>query len=64
MLAGERRHRSRNRGHPRSQGVEAVTPVVALFSGVDGDAGGDLRGGRWSSEKVRFRLRRVPIKIE
>ena len=35
-----------------------------MFSGVDGDVGGELRGGRWSSEKVRFRPRRVPIKIE
>ena len=53
-----------NRGHPRAQGVEAVIPMVVLFSGVDGAAGGELRGGRWSSEKVRFRPRRVPIKIE
>ena len=64
MLAGERRHRSTNGGHPRAQGVEAVTPVVFSSSGVDGVAGGELRGGRWLPEKVKYRPRRVPIKIE
>ena len=64
MLAGERRHRSGNGGHPRAQGIETVTPVVVTVSGVDGAAGGELRGGRRSSEKVKSRPRRVPIKIE
>jgi len=54
MLAGERRHRSGNRGHPRAQGIGTVTPVVVTVSGVDGAAGGELRGGRWLSGKVIF----------
>ena len=54
MLAGERRHCSGNGGHPRAQGIETVTPVVVTVSGVDGAAGGELRGGRWPSGKVIF----------
>ena len=64
MLAGERRHRSGNGGHPRAQGIEAVTPVVAAVSGVDGAAGGELRSGRWPSGRVDFWLRRSLTKIE
>ena len=54
MLAGEQRHRSGNGGHPRAQGIEAVTLVVTTVSGVDGAAGSELRSGRWPSGKVIF----------
>ena len=54
MPAGERWHRSRNRGHPRAQGVKAVPPVVVMVPGVDGAAGGELRSGRWLSGRVVF----------
>ena len=54
MFAGEWRHRSGNGGHLRVQGIETVIPVVDTVSGVDGAAGGELRGGRWSSGKVVF----------
>ena len=64
MLAGERRHCLGNGGHPRAQGIEAVTPVVAAVSGVDGAAGGELCSGRWPSGKVIFLPRQVPVKIE
>ena len=57
MFAGEWRHRSGNGGHLRVQGIETVIPVVDTVSGVDGAAGSELRGGRRSSEKVRFRPR-------
>ena len=54
MFAGEWRHRSRNGGHLRVQGIETVTPVVDTVSGVDGAAGVELHSGRWSSGKVVF----------
>ena len=54
MLADERRHRLGNGGHPRAQGIETVTPVVVTVSGVEGAAGGELRGRRWPSGKVIF----------
>ena len=54
MLAGERRHHSGNGGHLWAQGIEAATLVVVMVSGVDGAAGGELRGGRRPSGKVIF----------
>ena len=63
-LAGERRHRSKNGGHPRAQGIKTVTPVVDMVSGVDGVADGELRGGWWSSGKVILGPRWFPIEIE
>ena len=64
MLAGERRHRSGNGGHLRAQGIKRVTPMVDMVSGMDGAAGGELRGGWRPLGKVIFLPRCVPIKIE
>ena len=64
MLAGERRHRSGNGGHLWAQGIEVATPVVVMVSGVDGAAGGELRGGGGFGSRVCLGLRWFPIKIE
>ena len=49
IAAGDWRFRSRNRSHPRVQGVEAVPSVGVTVSGVDGVVGGELRGRRRAS---------------
>ena len=49
IAAGDWRLRSRNRSHPRVQGVEAVPRVGVTVSGADGVIGGELRGGRRAS---------------
>ena len=45
MLAGERRHHSRNRGWGWIRQSRAVLPVVAGQVGTEGVAGGELLGG-------------------
>ena len=49
IAAGDWRLHSRNRSHPRVQGVEAVPSVGVTVSGVDGVVSGELRGGRRAS---------------
>ena len=62
--AGERRLPAGSRGSGWICKTGAVLPVVVGSAGVEGVAGGELRGGGGFGDKVILGPRWLPIKME